>query len=146
MNLHRQLVAYAGIGGLQWLLDSAVMITASHAGLAVALATIAGRLCGAVLGYWLNGRYTFANRQRDTVNTSSLGRFVRFWLLATVLSALVLGAIDRHFGLTASWLFKPLVDFGFAAFGFWASRHWIYPRDRADTGANPPPGDGPHAG
>lgn len=126
VTLSRQLLAYAGIGALQWLIDTALMIGLSALGLAVALATIGGRISGAVLGYWLNGRYTFANRQQAVLHGGSLGRFIGFWLLATACSALLLASIDHRFGLQASWLFKPAVDIGVAAAGFLAARHWIY--------------------
>lgn len=127
VNLPRQLLAYAGIGALQWLIDTAVMIGSSHLGLQVGLATVAGRLSGAVLGYTLNGRYTFARGAGDRrLHRTSLRRFITFWLLATALSALLLAGIDHYLGLHASWLCKPLVDIGFAAGGFIAARLWIY--------------------
>lgn len=129
MALPRQLVAYSAIGLLQWLLDSAVMIGLSHAGLAVLLATVAGRIAGACLGYWLNGRYTFAAAD-NTLHRRSLARFASFWLLSTLLSALVLAAIDHHAGLQMSWLLKPLVDLAAAVAGFLVSRHWIYQSTR----------------
>lgn len=124
MNLPRQLLAYLGIGVLQWLLDSAVMVGLSHAGLAVASATVCGRISGAALGYGLNGRYTFGK----TLDARSLRRFIGFWLLATLLSALLLGWIDHRFGLRSSWLCKPVVDGVFAGAGFIAARCWIYRR------------------
>ena len=126
MNVFRQLFAYIGIGALQWVLDTVVMISSSQLGLQVGLATIAGRISGAMLGYWLNGRYTFAQGQLNTLGGTSLRRFIAFWLLATAISALILTSIDQHFGLRASWLCKPMVDIAFALLGFLAARHWIY--------------------
>lgn len=125
MTLSRQLLAYLGIGILQWLLDTAVMVGLSHAGLAVASATVCGRISGAALGYWLNGRYTFGK----VLDARSLRRFIGFWLLATLLSALLLGWIDQHYGLRNSWLCKPVVDGLFAGASFIAARCWIYRRD-----------------
>lgn len=126
VTLSRQLLAYAGIGALQWLIDTALMIGLSALGLAVALATVCGRISGAMLGYWLNGRYTFASGVQPVLHGASLARFIGFWLLATGCSALLLAAIDHRFGLQASWLFKPAVDIGVAVAGFLAARHWIY--------------------
>lgn len=127
VNLPRQLLAYTGIGALQWLIDTAVMIASSQLGLQVGLATVAGRLSGAAIGYALNGRYTFAHGAGgNRLHSTRLRRFITFWLLATALSALLLAGIDRYLGLHASWLCKPLVDIGFAATGFIAARHWIY--------------------
>ena len=126
LKLSHQLLAYAVIGALQWLLDTAVMVGSSHLGLQVGLATVAGRISGAMLGYGLNGRYTFAQGARNTLGGASLRRFIAYWLLATAASALVLASIDQHFGLRASWLCKPLVDMAFALISFLAARHWIY--------------------
>lgn len=125
----RQAGLFAAIGALQWLLDSAVMVALSHAGLAVALATVAGRVTGACAGYWLNGRYTFASSQRG-LSPRALRRFVIFWLLCTALSAWLLACLDAAVGLHWAWLGKPLVDAGLALVGFWVSRHWIYPHAR----------------
>lgn len=131
MGTTRQAGLFAAIGALQWLLDSALMVVLSHAGLAVALATVAGRVAGACAGYWLNGRYTFAGSQRG-LSPRALRRFVIFWLLCTAISALLLGRIDDAAGLHWAWLGKPLVDAALAVAGFWVSRHWIYPHARAD--------------
>lgn len=129
MTLPRQLAAFAGIGALQWVLDSAVMIALSHAGLAVVLATLAGRVSGACLGYWLNGRYTFGGG-RNSLHRRSLLRFVGFWLLSSLASALLLAWIDAHAGLQVTWLAKPLVDIAAAGVGFLVSRYWIYQPER----------------
>ena len=59
MSLTRQGRHYLLIGGVQWLLDWGVMVALSHWGLPVEAANVAGRICGAMLGFWLNGRITF---------------------------------------------------------------------------------------
>lgn len=126
MALRRQLASFAGIGLLQWLLDTAVMIALSRWGLAVGLAVVAGRVSGALLGYLLNGRYTFAAGRRSALDRASLLRFIVFWLAATLASAWLLAWVDARAGLHASWLGKPLVDGLMAVGGFVAARHWIY--------------------
>ena len=60
MSLGRQGRHYLLIGGLQWLVDWGVMVALSHFGMRVGPANIAGRVSGALLGYWLNGKLTFA--------------------------------------------------------------------------------------
>lgn len=125
----RQALSFTAIGALQWLLDSAAMVALSHAGVAVALATVCGRLLGASAGYWLNGRYTFASAQRG-LSARALRRFVAFWLLSTALSATLLAGIDASAGLRQAWLAKPAVDGLMAGLGFLVARHWIYRHPR----------------
>lgn len=128
MNLSRQLVAYAVIGGLQWLLDCSLMMALSHSLLPVAQANIAGRLAGAALGFWLNGRYTFGS-VGNTLGGRQLARFALLWLTLTLIGSLLLDALEQHYSLTTAWLAKPLLEAGFATIGFVLSRYWIYRRD-----------------
>ena len=116
---------YGLVGVLQWLVDSAVMVGLSHAGFAVALATLCGRISGAACGFWLNGRITFASPHAQPMR-NALPRFLIFWLAATALSAAALGWIDSCAGLHLAWLSKPCVDAAMAVAGYLASRHWIY--------------------
>ncbi|PJK15094.1 hypothetical protein CO613_02525 [Lysobacteraceae bacterium NML07-0707] len=128
MNLSRQLVAYAVIGGLQWLLDCSLTMALSHSLLPVAQANIAGRLAGAALGFWLNGRYTFGSAG-NTLGGRPLARFALMWLTLTLIGSLLLDALEQHYSLTTAWLAKPLLEAGFATIGFVLSRYWIYRRD-----------------
>ena len=45
-------------------------------------ANIAGRISGALLGYWLNGRFTFAGDEHQLGRTQ-LQRFIFMWLCTT---------------------------------------------------------------
>lgn len=98
MNLSRQLVAYAVIGGLQWLFDCSLTMTLSHSLLPVAQANIAGRLAGAALGFWLNGRYTFGSAG-NRLGGRPLARFALVWLTLTLIGSLLLGALEQHYSL-----------------------------------------------
>jgi putative flippase GtrA len=122
----RQLLAFGLVGGLQLVLDWACFVLLTAAGLAVVPANLAGRIAGASVGFWLNGRYTFARDGQPQLSRSQLLRFVAFWLATTTVSTLALQAIDSAQGLQAAWLLKPLVEALLAAAGFLASRHWIY--------------------
>ena len=103
MSLHRQGRHYLLIGGVQWLLDWAVMVGLSHLGLIVELANIAGRISGAMLGFWLNGKVTFAGAD-TALGRVQLQRFVLMWLCTTTTSTLAMGQIDDVFGLRWAWL------------------------------------------
>ena len=121
----RQLVCFIAAGAVQWLLDTAVMVALSHAGMAVAVSTLAGRLAGAAVGFWLNGRYTFVE-SRHRLDAHALRRFALFWLLTSLISAGLLACVARYGGLHAAWWAKPAVDAAMAAAGFIAARYWIY--------------------
>lgn len=127
MSLSRQGGHYLGIGLVQWLLDWAVMVALSHQGLSVELANIIGRVSGALLGFWLNGRITFAGED-TAVGQRQLVRFGVMWLLTTAVSTWSMGAINHFAGLTWAWLAKPAVELALGAVGFVVSRHWIYRR------------------
>jgi putative flippase GtrA len=120
MSLTRQGRHYLTIGALQWLVDWGVMVMLSHAGMLVAPANVAGRISGAMLGYWLNGRITFAGAD------SALGRVQFARLAMTALSTLLIDRIDNHLGLQWAWLAKPAVEAALGLLGFMISRHWVY--------------------
>ena len=125
MSLHRQGRHYLLIGGVQWLLDWGVMVLLSHFGMMIEAANICGRISGAMLGFWLNGKFTFAGD--DTrIGGAQLRRFVLMWLCTTTVSTWTMGHIDDVFGLQWAWLAKPAVELMLGVVGFVLSRHWVY--------------------
>ncbi len=122
----RQLVGFGLVGGVQLLLDWACFVLLTAAGVPVVPANLAGRVAGASVGFWLNGRYTFASRDQPRLGQRALVRFVLFWLAMTAASTWAVQALDAQQGLHAAWLGKPLVDGVLAALGFVASKYWIY--------------------
>jgi putative flippase GtrA len=122
MTLGRHARGYLIIGGVQWLVDWGVMVLLSHWGMVVELANILGRVAGALLGYWLNGKFTFA-ADHTQVGRKQLVRFILMWLCTTTVSTLSMGAIDEHFGLQWAWLAKGGVEFVLGGVGFVLSRH-----------------------
>lgn len=125
MSVLRQGRWFAAVGGAQWLLDWGVMFALSHSGVSIPQANVAGRICGALLGFWLNGSFTFAQGDRRP-GWRQLGRFAALWGANTVLSTAGVSAIHAAFGLHGAWLGKPLVDAALAIGSFLASRHWVY--------------------
>ena len=75
MSLLRQGRHFILIGLLQWLVDWGVMVALSRLGMAVAGANLAGRVGGALLGFWLNGSITFAVPVRSP-GLRQLGRYL----------------------------------------------------------------------
>ncbi|GAB3380575.1 GtrA family protein [Lysobacter fragariae] len=125
MSLLRQGRHYFLIGVLQYVVDCSMTIALSHFGLAVELANVAGRVSGATLGFWLNGRITFASD--DTrVGRRQLGRFVLMWLLMTALSTLAIGGVENAAGLKWAWVAKPVIEVLLAGVSFVLSRQWVY--------------------
>lgn len=127
MSLKRHLSGYAIVGLLQWLIEYAVMLALSQWLLPVPAANICGRICGALLGFWLNGRWTFAG-EHSALSRKAMLRFALVWLGLTLLNTAIVSAIDLAAGLRAAQVLKPVIDLGSAGIGFLLSRHWIYSR------------------
>lgn len=125
MSLGRHARHYLLIGFVQWLLDWGVMVLLSHYGMLLEAANVFGRVAGALLGYWLNGRLTFAGDD-TAIGPTQLTRFILMWLGTTVVSTWSLGAIDDVAGLKWAWLAKPGVELCLGVVGFLLSRHWVY--------------------
>lgn len=124
--LSRQLFLFLLIGGCQVLLDWAVFVALTHAGLPLVASNLVGRLCGAMLGFQLNGRYTFANESRARLNGQHFRRFLVAWLLITTLSTLSLWMVLHRFDMQAAWLAKPAVEAVMAVIGFVVWRQWVF--------------------
>ena len=124
MTLGRHARHYLLIGGVQWLVDWGVMVLLSQ-WMAVEPANIAGRVAGALLGYWLNGKLTFAGDEHE-IGRTQLARFVTMWLGTTTISTWSMGFIDDALGLQWARLAKPAVEFALGIVGFLLSRHWVY--------------------
>lgn len=125
MSLGRHARHYLVIGIVQWLVDWGVMVLLSHWGMRVEPANVLGRIAGATLGYWLNGKLTFAG-DHTHVGRKQFVRFVLMWLGTTAVSTWSMGAIDDHLGLKWAWLAKPAVEGILGVTGFFLSRHWVY--------------------
>ncbi len=125
MSLLRQGTHYVLIGLLQLLLDWAVFVAGTALGVPVPVGNIAGRVAGALLGFWLNGRITFA-RDGARLGWHRFARFAVVWTLMTVLSTWLVALVAHRLGLEWAWLAKPLVEGGLAAVTFFLWRHVVY--------------------
>ena len=127
MSLRRQGGHYLVFGGLQYLVDWSVTVWLSYMGMLIEPANITGRVSGALLGYWLNGKFTFAG-ENSAMGRVQFQRFAVMWLCTTAISTFAMGAVDDVLGLRWAWLAKPLVEVALGLLGFVLSRHWIYRR------------------
>ncbi|MDT3485118.1 GtrA family protein [Stenotrophomonas maltophilia] len=126
MSLIRQGSAYLVIGLVQLLLDWLVFVAATALGMPVVPANVAGRLAGMLLGFWLNGRYTFAEAGAQRLGWKRFARFFGLWLLMTVASTLLVSLVDHALGLRYTWLAKPLVEGALAFVSFLLMRYVVY--------------------
>jgi putative flippase GtrA len=124
--LVRQLIAFGLAGALQLLFDWALFVALTQAGVGLVPGNVLGRLGGASLGFWLNGRFTFAADGRPRLGRAHLLRFAIAWLLITALSTALLGWVEARFDLQAAWLAKPAVEAAMAVLGFVVWRHWVF--------------------
>lgn len=123
----RQLLLYGLMGGLQLLADWLCFVALTSLGMEVVPANIIGRILGAVLGFWLNGRHTFANGQsRPSLGRQQAVRFAIGWLLTALLSTAAVWLVDNLGGLAWARTGKFFVDGALALFGFVLSKYWIF--------------------
>lgn len=127
MSLTRQGRNFLIVGGIQYLVDWGVMVGLSHLGMPVEAANLAGRVSGALLGFFLNGRFTFAGDD-SALGRRQFARFLAMWICTTIASTWAISLVNAHAGLTWSWLAKPVIELSLAAVSFTVSRYWVYRR------------------
>ena len=126
MSLLRQSGLFVAIGVAQLMLDWCVFVAISAAGVPVLPANLIGRLSGAVLGYWLNGRYTFGAASRKTHRGALLLRYCLAWCALTALSSWALASVATWVGLQWAWVAKPLVEGLLAVLSFFVWRQLVF--------------------
>lgn len=114
------------VGIAQVALDTCVFVAITALGVPVAPANVLGRISGASLGFWLNGRYTFADGGQSRVSKQHLRRFVIAWSLLTLLSTLIMHTLASMVTLRYLWLLKPMVEGLMAMIGFVVWRQWVF--------------------
>lgn len=125
MSLGRQGRNYLVFGALQYFVDWGVLVGLSHLGLPVEAANLSGRVCGALLGFWLNGRFTFASED-SALGRRQFARFAIMWIGTTIASTCAISLVDSYAGLQWTWAAKPVIEVILGGVGFLVSRHWVY--------------------
>lgn len=126
MSLFRQGSQYMLIGLLQLLLDWLVFVVATAAGLPAAPGNILGRISGALLGFWLNGRYTFAQKDIQSHGWRRFFCFLAVWLPMTILSTWAVNWAAQSLGIQFAWLAKPIVEGCLALVSFVLLRQVVF--------------------
>ena len=119
--------AFLAVGLLQLAVDTALFVLLTSAGVAVLPANVAGRVTGAVLGFTLNGRITFAAAGGNRLDLPAFGRFALLWTALTVIGTATLMFVDARMGLTLAWLVKPVLEAVLAVFGFFGMKLFVFP-------------------
>jgi putative flippase GtrA len=114
----------AGIA--QLLLDWSVFSLFHALTTATIAPNIAGRFAGAMLAFWLNGRFTFADAGQARLGSRRFARYVSLWVGLTVLSTFGMKAIDTLVGGASVYWCKLPVEALMAVLSFFISRHWVY--------------------
>lgn len=126
MSIARQGISFLIVGGCLIAVDWVIFVALTAFGVQPAVANLAGRIAGALLGYWANGRITFMTGETSSLGRRSFARFVTSWLVVTALSTYMVTFVADYLGLKTAWLAKPLVDGALAILTFFVSRHWVY--------------------
>lgn len=122
----QQVLGYGVVGGSALLLDSLVFFALTSVGLAVVPANLIARVAGAIIGFLLNGMFTFRGIEGRRLGRQRMIRYVVAWLGLTATSTLAVQLVAEGLGLQWAWLTKPLVDGLLAGVAFLISRSWIY--------------------
>jgi putative flippase GtrA len=126
MALIRQGMRFVAVGVVLLLIDWLSFVLLTMAGVPVALGNTAARAIAAAVGFWFNGRWTFAHEGQARLGRRRLIRYVLAWSVFTVLSNWMVAAIAVQFSLGYAWLAKPVVEGALAVVSFFTARYWIY--------------------
>lgn len=124
--LLRQGGSFLIIGALQLLVDWALFVALTALGMPAAASNLASRVGGALLGFWLNGRVTFASEGAARLGWWRFAKFLLVWVPLTVVSTLAVTWVATSLGLAHAWLAKPLVEGVLAVVAFFLWRHVVY--------------------
>jgi putative flippase GtrA len=120
-------VRFMLVGTIQVVVDSATYIVLTKLGIATPPANMCGRCMGALFGFWLNGRVTFARNDKPHLRLR-IARYLVLWVVMTTISTTVLVTIAHHGGLARTWWYKPLIEIVLGVSSFLLSRYWVYRR------------------
>lgn len=122
----RQLFLFGIVGVIQVIVDSGVLIGLTHAGVSLAVANVVGRMCGACVGFVLNGTTTFSHQTEQQLRGRHLVRFVAAWASLTIVSTTLLWLLHKHVSMELVWAAKPAIEIFLALISFFLSKFWIY--------------------
>ena len=122
----RQGLTFLAVGGLLIAIDWGVFVALSALGVSSVPANICGRMVGALLGFFLNGSFTFRGDQGARLGRHRFARFATAWVVLTTLSTVLVAGTAAWFGLHWAWAAKPVVEALMAVASFMISRQWVF--------------------
>ena len=126
LKLSRQLALFIMVGLVLVVVDWAVFSLFFYLGMPLTAANVLGRAGGACLGFYLNGRITFAEAGEARLGRDRLFRFVLVWVAWTILGTILMHYSRTLFGAHAPYLAKPVIEAFLAGLGFLSSRFFVY--------------------
>lgn len=126
LKLSRQLALFIMVGLVLVVVDWAVFSLFFYLGMPLTAANVLGRVGGACLGFYLNGRITFAEAGEARLGRDRLFRFVLAWVAWTILGTILMHYSRSLFGAHAPYLAKPVIEAFLAGLGFLSSRFFVY--------------------
>jgi putative flippase GtrA len=126
MKILKEGASFGVAGLIQLGIDWLMFVGLTKLGVVAAPANVVGRISGALLGFWLNGAWTFKKDAKARVGKDHFGRFAIWWITTTLLSTAAVTAIAHFVNLPAAWAAKPFIDVFLAGCSFFVSKYWIY--------------------
>lgn len=128
-NLALQLLRYAVVGfGVTSVQAAIYWLLATHSGVHSQIANLAGYAAAVVLGYFLHGRYTFADPARSGGSRAHAARGARFVIAS--LASLGLNALWVWLCVSLmdwpTWTPVPAMLFVTPALVFVLNRQWVF--------------------
>lgn len=125
-KLPMQVVKFIAAGLTQLLLDWSVFSIAYYLTGQTVAPNLLGRVSGACLGFWLNGKYTFSDGNSARLGKSRFAKFLVIWLALTAISTAALYWTEHKLSSANIYIAKVFIEAVLAAISFTASRFWVY--------------------
>lgn len=125
-GLSRQLVFYLAFGVFQLCVDWLIFLSLTHFGVDIRIANPTSRLIAALVGYLLNGLFTFRTSAAPQIRGRTLAKYLALWVLLTCLSTLLILLGHKLIGDSALPYVKFVVEAFLALVSFTLMKLWVY--------------------
>lgn len=122
----RQTTLFLIIGLCLIAIDWAVFVILGLLGVMPIVGNILARFSGTLLGFWLNGKYTFSVRGEVRLGRVRLLKYLCLWIILTALSSILLDFVASNYRLETAWIIKPMLELALASISFIVHKFWIY--------------------
>lgn len=126
MKVFKEGASFGVAGLIQLAIDWLVFVSLTKLGVIASAANLTGRICGALFGFWLNGKWVFRRENGDDLSSRHLGRYALWWTTTALVSTATVSMVAHLIGVEAAWAAKPVIDILLAGCSFLVSKFWIY--------------------